>query len=158
MIRQLPSRNSIKARLDSTKYILRKRFIDLKDPLIAEAKELTSGTIPTRTIKPKRPFAKKNADHRTVVAVLNGSRQRVRLPNFKGGGVFPLLPINKQKGKLRSSLATKITQVGEQTFLELISRVRYGKYILAKQGTSKMISRSFQQRINNKMRRYSVHE
>lgn len=141
--------------IERTNLVLRKKFKELRKPLLEEAKALTQGNIPTSVTKPLRPFAVNKSNFVTSFQGYKGKVQKIRL---SASSSFPLLPINKQKGKLSRGFRTKLKTQGDTEYVELYNTSRQGKFILDDRGTQKMIGRGFQKRLRDRMRKYRVNE
>lgn len=109
---------------------------DLAHQGFVDALELTSGTTSTKTLrKMGHPFG----------------RIRTTLPG-KGRmrGRLPLLPINRQTGRLQRGL--RIVEQQKQTMqtIDIRSRAPYTKYILALGGTRRMVARGYKPEVERR--------
>ena len=107
----------------------------------SDLEEVTSGTVSTSQLRRLgHPFARgASSAESTPKGAMRGAskkrRQRVGIT-----GVVPLLPINKQSGKLRGGTFMRRTSSRPLTFV-VGSDVAYAKYIFAPAGTKRMVGR-----------------
>lgn len=109
---------------------------------------LTSGRIPEKTLRAMgHPFAKQGVK-------IQGAERGLRLKDIKSKkfiksgkkgqvtrkGVVRRLPINRQSGALRRAIQLQY-KGGPQRVFDLYSAAPHAKYVLALQGTSKMVAR-----------------
>lgn len=107
--------------------------------VLTEAKAKMSGNIKTATLKKAgHPFGHKRGRKWS-------QNRRVRL---SAGGAFPKLPINEQKGTLKRSTRLHRTRFGGK----VSSSADYAKFILAKDGTRKMVARGYDQHMQRATR------
>lgn len=123
----------------------RKRYrsvVDFHRDLLADARAAP------RTIQ---NFARIAAQHlmRDASALMSGTISLAELRRrghpyarnrLKPRGVAPILPINRQSGRLRSSLRSNIYRSGNRTIVEIsVHAPPYDRYVM--DGTSKMLAR-----------------
>ena len=100
--------------------------------VLTEAKAKMSGNIKTVTLKKAgHPFGHKRGRKWS-------QNRRVRL---SAGGAFPKLPINEQTGKLKRNTRLHRTRFGGK----VSSNADYAKFILAEDGTRRMVARGYNQ-------------
>ena len=103
---------------------------------IEDHNDLTKGTLSTKQLrKDGHPFARQNGGGRGVVG--KGARKGIKKSR-------PVLPINKQTGKLRNSfykVSTKTLFGGRSDKMGF--RAYYARFVLRPGGTRKMIDRGF---------------
>lgn len=111
-----------------------------------------SGTTSTRELaNAGHPFARKRVSRRGYARYRNPNVKGRRISeklNMGAAASFPLLPINAQSRRLMRSLRarTATPPPGGQSW-ELGFTTPYAKFILSMNGTSKMVSRGYQQEI-----------
>ncbi|NBW13065.1 MAG: hypothetical protein EBR82_34100 [Caulobacteraceae bacterium] len=114
-----------------------------------------SGTTTTRELtNAGHPFARKRVSKRGYARYRNPNVKGRRLTekvsgrNVGAAASFPLLPINAQSRRLMRSLrARAATAPPSGQSYELGFTTPYAEFILAKDGTSKMVARGYQQEI-----------
>lgn len=116
-----------------------------------QATLLVSGTTSTAQLRNAgHPFARRKMSRRGYARTAEPGNRTSRMSEklrMGAGQAFPLLPINRQSGRLRQSLRMKGEPSGiphGQT-LSLGFTAPYAKHILAKPGTKRMVARGYVQ-------------
>jgi hypothetical protein len=111
--------------------------------------ELLSGTTSTRELtNAGHPFARKKLSRRGYRRTRDGFAKGARMSEkmrLGAGASFPLLPINKQTGRLAKSARIRAVTPppGGQSW-QLGYTAPYAPFILGPRGTRKMVGRGFQ--------------
>jgi len=107
---------------------------------------LTSGTVSSKELARRgHPFGRRRGRITlTAVNTMNGRKVKYRAHKTKSITPTPLLPINRQSGRLQRSLRI-IPEggVGLQSF-RIQFTAPHAKFVLAKGGTKRMVARGFQ--------------
>jgi hypothetical protein len=124
-----------------------------------DARELVSGTISTAELRRRgHPFARKTR-LAGYVGTLNKASDRNQLRRAAGKGTAPLLPINRQSGRLLGSIervemrgagARQVQSVG---FGASAGRSRF---VVSPTGTDRMVARGFWNELKKRWRRRNL--
>jgi hypothetical protein len=110
--------------------------------------ELTAGKISSKTLrKLGHPYGRGSSPGAGKLQRASG---RAKTKAATGRASVPLLPINKQSGKLRRGIFLRRSSGGKQAYA-LGSGARHAKYIMNPAGTSKMVGRGVMTLNNPKM-------
>lgn len=111
----------------------------LAEAAAEDAREQTSGTTSTKTLRQAgHPFGR-------------GASGAQRGGKTKGRRRFPLLPINRQTGKLQASRFLQGPSGSERVY-RLGHAAPYARFVLNPQGTKKMVARGYFEMIRSRHR------
>lgn len=125
-------------RLDRHASDVKKGVADLARASRLDWMTFTRGSVSSRELRAMgHPFGRTGAFQRGQTRA--GRRGRFG-PQFTTRGVLRPLPINRQTGRLYAGI--RMVQAGSDAW-EISSSAPYARYILAPEGTSKMVGRGF---------------
>lgn len=132
---------SIDRRLDKTVRMMKTEHQHLAEALKRDAKELTSGGISSDQLAAMgHPFGRGRGRRMFKAPGRGATRYRAKGDGRKG--YAPLLPINRQTGRLYRSWTITRVSGGIQSF-QIGPAVSYARYVLAVGGTKRMVARGF---------------
>lgn len=126
--------------------------------MLRHGAELTAGSITTAELRAAgHPFARRKLSRRGFLRERVGRGQRL-VSRHSFGQSFPLLPINRQSGKLQRSLSVRVNRAtATEQDIAFHATAPYAKYILAPGGTRLMVARGFRQEMNRRFRYENTH-
>jgi hypothetical protein len=109
----------------------------------ADLYDLLSGDVPLATIKAVHPFARAGGQGTATGQKMLTTKQRRRVKESigSGRGSVRLWPINRHTSKLYDSVILSTRHLGGGKNYWLYASAPYAKYVLAVDGTKKMVAR-----------------
>jgi hypothetical protein len=125
------------------KMTMKQGHADIAKRSLGDMSELTRGGISSKTLRRLgHPYGRgASAAVRTPTGLMRGADPK-KAKSSMGRRTVPLLPINRQSGKLRAGMyLRKTSSPGALQAFALGSDVKYAKYILHPAGTKRMVGR-----------------